>query len=106
MDQAERIEDVLTLYGKVIQLGGVAPEVGIRVGETEYRIRAGEEELKTLEREGLLNKNVGLKVKAVLRRKGNRWQPETETLQLLEVLPYKGNPAEGIRQLAELTAED
>ncbi|MDW8482283.1 MAG: hypothetical protein RML14_10555 [Meiothermus sp.] len=104
--QAERIEDVLTLYGKVIRLGGVTPKVDIRVGGTEYHIQASEEELKTLEREGLLYKTVGLKVKAVLQRKGNRWQPETETLQLLEVLPYKGNPAEGIRQLAELTAED
>lgn len=100
------VQDTLTLYGKVIRLGGVTPKVDLRVGDEEYHIEADEQEIKRLEEKGALYQIVGLQVKAQLRLEEGSWQVDRKTLKLLKVLPYtQENPAQALRRLAELTAE-
>jgi hypothetical protein len=100
------IEDTITLYGRVIRLGGVTPKVDLRVGNEEYHVEADSELIKNLERQGALYKIIGLKATGTFRLEGKIWKVDSGSLRLVEILPYtESNMADAFHRLASLTGE-
>ncbi|RTI01358.1 hypothetical protein CSW29_04305 [Thermus scotoductus] len=96
------LEDVLTLYGEVIRLGGVEPKVDLRTPRGEYHIRARREDVKRLEEENALYREIGVRVRARIAREEEGWKVLGHP-ELLEVLPYRpGDPREAFMGLARL----
>lgn len=99
------VEDVLTLYGEVIRLGGVEPKVDLRTPRGEYHVRARREEVKRLEEENALYREIGVRVRAQLAREAEGWKVLGHP-ELLEVLPYRpGDPQEAFLGLARLVGK-
>lgn len=99
------VEDVLTLYGEVIRLGGVEPKVDLRTPQGEYHIRAQREDVKALEEENALYREIGVRVRARLAWEEGGWRVLGHP-ELLEVLPYRpGDPQEAFIGLARLVGE-